>query len=94
MTCDLCERDVEKLTIHHLVPKQKLKRHGGPVTIISICSSCHRQIHSLYDNTTLLRELNSLEKLKNDPEMATFLSWIKKQDPSKRVHVRRKKDKI
>ncbi|BAY44209.1 hypothetical protein SAMD00079811_18050 [Scytonema sp. HK-05] len=48
MTCELCEREVEPLTVHHLIPRQK-KGHHGPK--INICSACHKQIHTLYDNT-------------------------------------------
>ncbi|MUG98494.1 HNH endonuclease [Scytonema sp. UIC 10036] len=88
MTCELCNREMDKLTVHHLVPRQK-KGHHGPK--INICSACHRQIHTLYDNTRLAQELNSLEKLKQEPQMQKFLSWVGKQDPGKRVKVHRKK---
>ena len=90
MQCELCERDVEKLTVHHLVPRQKTKRKNedpGPTT--NICSPCHRQIHTLFDNTRLAQELNSVERLKDEPQMQKFLSWVKKQDPARRVKVHR-----
>jgi hypothetical protein len=91
MKCELCEREVNRLTIHHLIPKQAVKRKqadAGPT--VDICSACHRQIHSLFDNKRLARELNSLEALKNEPQMAKFLAWVKKQKPDKRVPVHRK----
>jgi len=50
MACELCEREVEKLTLHHLIPKEE-KGHHGPT--IAICSACHRQIHTLFDNKVL-----------------------------------------
>ena len=87
MTCELCERDVEKLTIHHLIPRQK-KGHHGPK--INICSACHRQIHTLFDNTRLAQELNSKEKLINEAQMQKFIKWVKKQDPTRKVKVHRK----
>ncbi|KST62647.1 HNH endonuclease [Mastigocoleus testarum] len=87
MTCELCERDVEKLTIHHLIPRQK-KGHHGPK--INICSACHRQIHTLFDNTRLAQELNSREKLINEAQMQKFIKWVKKQDPNRKVKVHRK----
>ncbi|HBB32829.1 MAG TPA: hypothetical protein DDZ80_21660 [Cyanobacteria bacterium UBA8803] len=92
MICELCERDVAELTVHHLIPKQKAKNQK-PETIptANICSACHRQIHSLFDNTRLSQEFNSLEKLKDEPQMQKFLSWLKKQDPSKRVRVHRQR---
>ena len=92
MTCELCEREVRSLTVHHLIPRQKVKQkkaEAGPT--INICSACHRQIHALFDNKRLAHELNSLEKLKNEPEMQKFLSWVRKQKPHKRLQVHRKK---
>lgn len=88
MTCELCERDTEKLTVHHLIPRQK-KGHHGPK--INICSACHRQIHTLFDNTRLAQELNSKEKLINEAQMQKFIKWVKKQDPNKKVKVNRKR---
>jgi hypothetical protein len=92
MNCELCEREVEQLTVHHLIPKQKTKRKkNDPGPTVNICPSCHKQIHTLFDNTRLAIELNSLERLKNEPQMRIFLSWVSKQNPSKRIKVARKK---
>ncbi|WP_346016711.1 HNH endonuclease [Chroococcidiopsis sp. CCMEE 29] len=88
MNCELCDTEVERLTVHHLIPRQK-KGHHGPK--INICSACHWQIHTLYDNTRLAQELNSLDRLKNEPQMRKFLSWVRKQNPNKRINVERKK---
>ena len=88
--CELCEREIERLTLHHLVPRQSTKRQKtAPSPTIKICSACHRQIHALFDNKYLARELNTLDKLKNESQMQNFLSWIRKQDPNKRVKVHR-----
>ncbi len=84
MPCELCEREMEVLTVHHLIPKQKKGTHGPT---IDICSACHRQVHTLFDNTRLAQELNTLEKLKAEPQMAKFLSWVRKQKPEKRIKV-------
>ncbi|NET55537.1 MAG: hypothetical protein F6K47_04930 [Symploca sp. SIO2E6] len=90
MHCELCERKMERLTIHHLIPRQSTKRQkADPGPTIHICSACHRQIHVLFDNKHLARELNTLEKLRNEPQMEKFLSWVKRQNPSKRVKVHR-----
>ncbi|RCJ24397.1 hypothetical protein A6770_28280 [Nostoc minutum NIES-26] len=86
--CELCQRQIEKLTVHHLVPRQNTKRKKqDPGMTVNICSGCHRQIHALFDNKFLARELNSLEKLRNDPQMKKFLAWVSKQDPNKRIAV-------
>ncbi|WP_341733028.1 HNH endonuclease [Microcoleus sp. EPA2] len=92
MKCELCDREMEALTAHHLIPKQNTKRkNADPSPTIDICSACHRQIHSLFDNKHLAQELNSLEKLKNDPQLQRFISWAKKQKTDKRIQVRGKK---
>lgn len=89
MPCELCERPVADLTIHHLVPKQKDGKDGPTA---EICSACHRQIHALFDNATLARQLNSVAKLKAEPRLAKFLRWVRKQAPGKRVRVYRRRD--
>lgn len=73
-TCELCERDVENLTHHHLTPRE----HGGE-EVVDLCQPCHAQIHALYTNDTLAEELNSLRALRRAPEMRRFLRWIQKQ---------------
>jgi hypothetical protein len=91
MQCELCDREVERLSVHHLVPKQYSKRKNteiGPTA--EICSACHRQIHALFDNKRLGEELNSIEKLRNEPQMQKFLAWVRKQNPGKKVSVHRK----
>jgi 5-methylcytosine-specific restriction protein A len=88
MTCALCGRDVAALTEHHLTPRSKLKA-GETTPTIYICSACHRQIHALFSNQQLHDEFNSVERLRDEPRMARFISWVQKQDPNKRVRVRR-----
>ncbi len=96
---------MENLTIHHLVPRQHTKRkQQDPGETVNICSACHRQIHTLFDNKLLAKELNTLEKLSNEPhakelntleklsnepQMQKFLAWVRKQDPGKRISVHR-----
>ncbi len=83
---------MEKLTIHHLIPRQYSKRKKMDIgDTINICAPCHRQIHSLFDNKILAQQLNTIEALQNDPKMKKFLSWIKKQRHNKKVSVRRQK---
>ena len=91
MTCQLCDRNVEELTLHHLIPRQTVKRkQANPGATIAICAPCHRQIHTLYSNLELAKNLNTVDKLKSEPKMSKFLGWIKKQDPQKRIRIRRK----
>jgi len=85
MQCELCEREVERLTIHHLIPRQE---DGGDGPRAEVCSACHRQLHVLFDNSTLARELNCVERLRDEPRMQRFLAWVRRQDPDRRVKVR------
>jgi HNH endonuclease len=85
MQCDLCQREVDRLTVHHLIPKQKGGQDGPRA---EVCSACHRQIHVLYDNVRLARELSCVERIRDEPDMRRFLVWVRKQDPNARIKVR------
>lgn len=87
-TCQLCERAVSALTVHHLVPKSQAKK-GVLLPTVNLCSACHRQLHALFPNHQLAHELASLETLRRAPEMQRFLHWVRKQDANKRIKVRR-----
>lgn len=76
--------------MHHLVPKQQ---DGTDGPTLDVCPPCHRQIHALFDNKTLARELDSIDKLAGHPDMRRFLRWIRKQAPDKRIKVRGSKRK-
>jgi hypothetical protein len=88
--CELCDRQMEFLTVHHLIPRQMAKRRGDSMgATIDICGACHKQIHTLFTNRELAQEFNSATKLKHHPGMAKFLHWVRKQDPGKKVRVQR-----
>jgi len=87
--CELCERAVANLTVHHLVPRSQSKKKQVLPTA-KLCPACHRQLHVLFSNHLLARSLSSLEEIKREPSMQRFLSWVRKQDPHKHVrHTRR-----
>ena len=80
--CELCGCDAD-LTVHHLVPKIKAKNKyreikDDPSNLIWICRSCHDQIHSLWDESTLRDLYNTKEKLLEAEEMKKFIEWKKK----------------
>ena len=84
-SCELCRRAVEVLTRHHLIPVGQDGRHGPTA---QLCLACHQQIHMLFDNATLARELDSLEKLRRNGKVRRFLRWVRKQSPDRRIKVR------
>ena len=74
--CELCERDVERVTVHHLVPRARGGNHG-PTALL--CPTCHRQIHAMFSVATLAEEMYSVELLRSNPRVADFLRWMRKQ---------------
>ena len=72
--CATCKRNTA-LTKHHLIPKKRHKRikHSSINMlldeVIYICRICHDGIHDFYDETTLSKELNKLEKLCTDQRL-------------------------
>lgn len=76
LRCALCERAVERFTVHHLVPRARGGNHGPTARL---CSTCHRQVHAMFSETTLAEELYSVELLRANPRVASFLNWMRKQ---------------
>lgn len=82
-SCALCERPVHATTRHHLVPRQ----YGGELTA-ELCRACHSQVHALFENRTLARELGTLEALRAAPELVRYLRWVRRQ-PDRAIRVRK-----
>ena len=88
--CDLCKRDVEVLTRHHLTPKSK---GGAKGEVIKVCLSCKDMIHRLIPNKELDKKYNTAEKLLANPKIKKYVKWIKKQK-KERVTIALKKRKL
>ena len=84
--CELCLREVERCTVHHLVPRAEGGRFGP---IARLCATCHRQLHAMFTESTLARELNSLDAIRSNPEMRKYLKWVRKQKDGASFRVRR-----
>jgi 5-methylcytosine-specific restriction enzyme A len=83
--CALCERAVNSVSKHHLVPKSQ----GGRITV-ELCAACHKTLHSFFTNQTLATELHTIESLRQEPEIARYLAWVRKQRGG-RIQVRKSK---
>ncbi len=83
--CQLCGREVGKLTSHHLIPKSRQGKKGPRV---ELCSACHRMVHRTFPNRELAAHYHCLDNLKAHPEIRKFIRWVRKQDPNKRIKVR------
>jgi hypothetical protein len=74
MICELCEREVQRITKHHLLPKSK----GGKNTeTVNLCQPCHSTIHHTFSNKELARNFTSLAALKSAGALQKYLEWIK-----------------
>lgn len=98
--CELCRREVQFLTQHHLIPrtthKRKKKRDGYTQEelnrVISICPPCHKNIHASLTEKELADEYHTMAKLLAYPAIAKFTAWVRKQDDAP-IRVRSSKDK-
>ena len=88
--CELCRREVERRTVHHLIPKARGGRFG-PTALL--CPTCHRQLHALFSETTLAQELHSIELLRANPQVNNYLRWMRKQKDGANFQVRRAKQR-
>ena len=84
--CELCLRESNRYTVHHLVPRAAGGKFGPTA---SLCPTCHGQLHALFSEGTLAKELNSIERIKANPEMASYLNWASKQKAPTSFRVRR-----
>ena len=74
LICPICDRKIpnSQKDAHHFVPKSK----GGKTTQY-LHRICHRQIHALFSETKLAKELNTADAIKDQPEMQKFIEWVK-----------------
>ena len=87
--CNLCNREVQILTRHHLKPKT---RGGSKGDTIDVCLSCKDMIHQLISNKELDRKYDTLEKLLANEKIKTYVKWIQNKK-KERVTIARKKKK-
>ena len=74
--CALCRREVDRITVHHLVPRARGGNHGPKA---NLCPTCHRQVHAMFSVSTLAEERYSIELLRAHPRIAAFLRWMSRQ---------------
>ena len=97
MKCILCEKEYDKLTEHHLIPKtchKKIKSKKAFVNIdlsktINTCESCHKQIHALISEKELAYNYNTVEKLKRHPSINKYIVWAKKRNNIRSIKTKR-----
>ena len=84
--CELCHREVDRYTIHHLIPRARGGRLGPKA---KLCATCHRQLHAMFSEATLAQELSSIELLRTNTLVNSYLKWVRKQSGGANFRVRR-----
>lgn len=86
--CELCGREVERLTRHHLIPRSRHRKILGSKKrrrryereelnrTVLLCGPCHRKVHQTFTEAELERGYSSVEALAADPEIERFVGWI------------------
>lgn len=86
--CELCGREVERLTRHHLIPRsrhrkilksKKRRRQFDREELnrtVPLCGPCHRKIHQTFTEAELERDYPTVEALASDPEIGRFVDWV------------------
>ena len=86
--CELCGREVARLTRHHLIPKTRhsnrrnkrdFDRAEVKERIALLCRPCHSNVHRCLDNRDLERHYNTIESLLEHPCVQRFTRWIRKR---------------
>ena len=72
MLCEVCKRETNSISIHHVIPKIK---GGNTGETIECCLTCSQQIHMLF-TVGELSHMTLSELLKTE-EMAKYISWVK-----------------
>ena len=83
--CEICRHEYDRadLTKHHLVPKCR----GGTETVL-VCRPCHKTIHATFTEKELERDFPTVEALVESEELRTWVRWIRKRKPGKKIRVR------
>ncbi|MEQ6886547.1 hypothetical protein [Salicola sp. Rm-C-2C1-2] len=99
--CELCGREVDELTQHHLVPRRlhrkkrfrkAFSREELVTRICWVCRPCHNMIHHVCSEQQLGMFYNTRESLLAIPELADFINWLSTKPPGfvpKKRHPRR-----
>ena len=86
--CELCNRNVSIITKHHLIPLQK---GGKKFETLSLCTTCHQQIHALFTNRELATHYHTLKSLRRDEKIIKYLRFSREY--SWRFPLRNKKSR-
>lgn len=72
--CELCEREVQQVSRHHLVPREEGGRYGETA---DLCQPCHSTLHLTFSNRELAVMYNSIPALQEAEPLQKYLKWVK-----------------
>lgn len=84
--CELCERAVDALIRHQLIPKtrhrsQRMRRDHKlehlRADALWLCQPCHEQVHAIFSEKELGDVYNTRERLLAQPDIGQFIAWLR-----------------
>jgi hypothetical protein len=86
--CQICRRStpVQYQEKHHLRPVRDSDT-------IDVCCDCGDQIHNMFENYIIRKELDTLEKLLNNEDIQKWIRFIRKKKEFGFVCMKQKKKK-
>ncbi len=85
--CELCRREVLRVSRHHLTP---LEKGGRNTPTVNLCQPCHTTLHHTFTNNELARIYNTIGKLLEAEPLQKYLHWIKNKN-LERIPVKKRK---
>jgi len=85
--CPLCGRKLVaggSVNRHHLVPRSRNGREA-----VALHRICHAAIHAALSEKELERRYNTIEKLRNHPQLSRFVTWVRRKPPEFWIRTRR-----
>lgn len=72
--CELCEREVQSTSRHHLVPREEGGRYAATA---GLCQPCHSTLHLAFSNRDLATKYNTIAALQKAEPLQKYLQWVK-----------------
>lgn len=91
--CVLCGRTIPsqaRSSLHHLTPKLK---GGALLGTVRLHQICHSAIHARYTEAEIARHLAAPAALRDDPELARFVAWVRTKPDDFHAPTRRARDR-
>ncbi|RIJ34133.1 HNH endonuclease [Pontibacter oryzae] len=74
LICELCQREVQSLSRHHLVPREEGGRYGATA---ELCQPCHSTLHLTFSNRELALQYNTIPALQQAEPLQKYLKWVR-----------------